>query len=303
MADYGIPLADQTKLSGGFSTPPLPSTQPQLAPTQPPITAETEQKARAGQQFAWAPDQNKQVTGIQDTRDTEFRGRAARVAINQATEQTKAQTEQVKAQIVVVEGEIAQLNAQISDLNGQISGLNSQASSIEGQIGGVMAEAQKYQAQTVAAPAPTSQPAPYQSQGALASNVRDISSEVANSQEYVSLYNFYANEFMPKMWKAEEEALREINAYKIRNGNLPDGVVRSARAKYGAKYGVNILGEGQQPDGRVQRYNELSRMTNGVQPNVKIDQSKALSDHDAWVKSTGGDWRGWQAGDYSRYGY
>jgi len=131
MADYGIPLADQTKMSGGFSTPPLPSTQPQLAPTQPPITTEAEQKARAGQQFAWAPDQNKQVTGIQDTRDTEFRGRAARVAINQATEQTKAQAEVVKGQIVVVEGEIAQLNAQISDLNGQISGLNSQASSIQ----------------------------------------------------------------------------------------------------------------------------------------------------------------------------
>ena len=142
MADYGIPLADQTKLSGGFSTPPLPSTQPQLAPTQPPITAEAEQKARAGQQFAWAPDQNKQATGIQDTRDSEFRGRAARVAINQATEQTKAQTEQVKAQIVVVEGEIAQLNAQISDLNGQISGLNSQASSIEGQISSVQSSVQ-----------------------------------------------------------------------------------------------------------------------------------------------------------------
>jgi chromosome segregation ATPase len=146
MADYGIPLADQTKLSGGFSTPPLPSTQPQLAPTQPPITAEAEQKARTGQQFAWAPDQNKQVTGIQDTRESEFRGRAARVAINQATEQTKAQTEQVKAQIVAVEGEIAQLNAQISDLNGQISGLSSQASSVEGQISSVQAEAQAAQA-------------------------------------------------------------------------------------------------------------------------------------------------------------
>jgi hypothetical protein len=300
MADYGIPLADQTKLSGGFSTPPTPSTQSQLAPTQPPISSEAEKKAREGQQFAWAPDQSKQATGIQDTRETEFRQRAARVAINQATEQTKAQTEVVKGQIVVVENEITQLNAQISDLNGQIGSLNSQASSIEGQIGSVNAEAQKYLSAT---PTPTTTPTTsYQAPQNPVTPPGPSASDVANSQEYVSLYNYYANEFMPKMWKAEEEALREINSYKAKNGILPGSVVEAARNKYGAKYGVNISG-GRQSDSRVQRYEELSRMTNGVQPNSKIDQSKALSDYEVWKKSTGGDWRTWQVGDYARYGY
>jgi chromosome segregation ATPase len=140
MADFGIPMTDQTKLSGGFSTPPLPSTQPQLAPTQPPITTEAEQKARAGQQFAWAANQSKQVTGIQDTRDTEFRNRAARVAINQATEQTKAQSEAVKAQVAAVEGEIAQINSQIAAIQEQIRAAQAAAAQAAAQAAAARAE-------------------------------------------------------------------------------------------------------------------------------------------------------------------
>jgi hypothetical protein len=108
---------------------------------------------------------------------------------------------------------------------------------------------------------------------------------------------------MPKMWMAEEEALREINSYKAKFGIVPDSIVNAARTKYGSKYGVNIMGSGGQPDQRVARYNELSKASGGAQPTTPVNQSKALSDYEAWKKSTGGDWRGWQAGDYSRYGY
>jgi chromosome segregation ATPase len=127
--EYGIPLADQTKVT----------TMPAL-PAQPAITPDTEQKAREGQKFAWAPNQSVQAEGITATRDDEFRSRAARVATNQAVEQTKAQTEVVKGQISVLEGEIATLNQQIGELNSQISGINSQVASVEGQISQIPAQ-------------------------------------------------------------------------------------------------------------------------------------------------------------------
>jgi hypothetical protein len=227
------------------------------------------------------------------------------------TQQTLTEIERVKGLIAAEVEAIRVLTGEISTINGEISRINSEISSTQSAINSARAEVTSINSAPVAVPAsPATSPsysAPSQGQvtpwDAQTQSGSSPAYAIVGSPEYSELYRYNLVDFMPRMWKAEEEALRAINAYKSVHGNLNGIDVKGVRAKYGSKYGVDIVGDAAEADPKIRRYRELIKQAGGMDPTNKVDQKPYLQAYEDWKRSTGGDWRTWSQADFRKNGY
>lgn len=115
-------------------------------PTQ---TEESLKEAMKPQEFAWSPDQSKQVLQTLKTKDKTTTQLAYKTAINQQVVQLKSQLKRLQNELATEKDEISQLNSQINSHKSSAQAAQQQAASLSSQISGLQKDVEnaKYMAQ------------------------------------------------------------------------------------------------------------------------------------------------------------
>ena len=219
--------------------------------------------------------------------------------------QKTSERDGLKTQLTQLQGQISTLSGQLSSLQSQLSAANAAASAAEASAQQAAAQAQQVQQTPQAAQTATSQytPAP-NSQAAEIDAAQKLDAwkeSTRRSPEYQQLYDYFINDYMPRAWKAEEEALRTINAYQMVHGNLNGLDVQAVRSRIGSKYNASIDGGGYS-DPKAARYMQLSDQVQDA-PYNPASQDRGKNDYAQWLSANGGSYQNWTPADYKKYGY
>ena len=193
-----------------------------------------------------------------------------------------AQADRVSAEAdaAAAQRELAQAQANLSSANEQLAAAQAKAAQAQREAEEAARKVVQPQASYVA-PAPTAGPSM-------------PTKDWVNDPEFRELTIYAATDYNPRMWKAEEEALREINRQMLARGNRvgdSSGVdVAKIRRDMGQRYNVTIDGS-DYADPRMRRYTELQGQAGNAY--IPVDQSGVLAAHSVWKAKTGGDWRDW----------
>lgn len=202
-----------------------------------------------------------------------------------------AQADRVSAEAdaAAAQRELTQAQANLSSANGQLAAAQAKAAQAQKDAEEAARKAAQEEAArkvvqpqaSYVAPAPTAGPSM-------------PTKDWANDPEFKELTIYAATDYNPRMWKAEEEALREINRQMLARGNRvgdSSGVdVAKIRRDMGQRYNVTIDGS-DYADSRMRRYTELQGQAGNTY--IPVDQSGVLAAHSVWKAKTGGDWRDW----------